>query len=92
MFLNDDDYKAVCDDFEFETLQANTDLRTTAERAAMEQISSYTRNRYDMERAFRQTGDRPQSATRTVLRQHRSVAHGAPYASEYGYRAQRVPL
>ena len=43
MFLNDDDYKAVCDDFEFETLQANTDLRLTAERAAQEQISSYTR-------------------------------------------------
>ena len=47
MFLNDDDYKAVCDDFEFETLQANTDLRLTAERAAQEQISSYTRHRYE---------------------------------------------
>lgn len=57
MFLNDDDYKAVCDDFEFETLQANTDLRLTAERAAQEQISSYTRGRYDMARAFRQTGE-----------------------------------
>ena len=56
MFLNDDDYKAVCDDFEFETLQANTDLGLTAERAAQEQISSYTRHRYDMARAFRQTG------------------------------------
>lgn len=56
MFLNDDDYNAVCDDFEFETLQANTDLRLTAERAAQEQISSYTRHRYDMARAFRQTG------------------------------------
>lgn len=57
MFLNDDDYKAVCDDFEFETLQANTDLRLTAERAAQEQISSYTRGRYDMARAFRKTGE-----------------------------------
>lgn len=57
MFLNDDDYKAVCDDFEFETLQANTDLRLTAERAAQEQISSYARGRYDMARAFRQTGE-----------------------------------
>lgn len=57
MFLTDDDYKAVCDDFEFETLQANTDLRLTAERAAQEQICSYTRARYDMARAFRQTGD-----------------------------------
>lgn len=34
MFLNDDDYKAVCDDFEFETLQANTDLRAPFARRA----------------------------------------------------------
>ena len=42
MFLNDDDYKAVCDDFEFETLQANTDLRLTAERAAQERAKTAT--------------------------------------------------
>lgn len=26
MFLTDEDYKAVCDDFEFEQLQAHTDI------------------------------------------------------------------
>lgn len=57
MFLNEDDYKAVCDDFEFETLQANTDIRLWAERAAQEQISSYTRQRYDMEQAFATEGE-----------------------------------
>ena len=90
MFLNDDDYKAVCDDFEFETLQANTDLRLTAERAAQEQISSYTRHRYDMARAFRQTGaDRnPQ----LVQCQYSPVANGSPPAAEYGHRAARKPV
>ena len=57
MFLTEDDYKGVCDDFEFETLQANSEARLTAEKAAFEQIKGYTRHRYDMEQAFRCTGD-----------------------------------
>ncbi len=57
MFLTDEDYKAVCDDFEFEQLQANTEIRQQAEKAAMERISSYTRDRYDMDKAFAQRGD-----------------------------------
>lgn len=57
MFLTDDDYKAVCDDFEFEQLQAHTDIRKQAEKAAFEKISSYTRDRYDMKKAFAQTGE-----------------------------------
>jgi len=56
MFLTVDDYKSVCDDFEFEQLCANEADRLTAERAAMEQIASYTRHRYDMERAFMAEG------------------------------------
>ena len=48
MFLTDEDYKAVCDDFEFEQLQAHTEIRKQAEAAAMEKISSYTRDRYDI--------------------------------------------
>ena len=56
MFLTDDDYKAVCDDFEFEQLQAHTDIRKQAEAAAFEQISSYTRDRYDMAKAFAKEG------------------------------------
>lgn len=57
MFLTDEDYKAVCDDFELELLQANTEIRQQAEKAAMEKISSYTRDRYDMDKAFAQQGD-----------------------------------
>lgn len=56
MFLTVDDYKSVCDDFEFEQLCANESDRLTAEKAAMEQIASYTRHRYDMERAFMAEG------------------------------------
>ena len=56
MFLTIDDYKAVCDDFEFENLQANTEIRQQAEAAAFEQISSYTRDRYDMAKAFSKEG------------------------------------
>lgn len=51
-FLTPDDYRAVCDAYEFETLEANTPIRHTAEQAAIEQISSYCRHRYDMQRAF----------------------------------------
>ena len=36
MFLTEDDYKSVCDDYEFEQLQANTAIRLTAEKAAIE--------------------------------------------------------
>lgn len=56
MFLTDEDYKAVCDDFEFEQIQANTTIRQQAEVAAMEKIASYTRDRYDMEKAFAAEG------------------------------------
>lgn len=57
MFLTDDDFKAVCDDFELEQIQANTVLRLSAERAALEQIAGYTRHRYDMRKSFDMTGD-----------------------------------
>lgn len=56
MFLTTEDYRSVCDQFEFEQLQAS-DYRETAERAALETIASYTRHRYDIDRAFAQTGD-----------------------------------
>ncbi len=55
MFLTTDDYKSVCDDFEFEQLQADQ-YRETAEQAALETIASYTRHRYDIQTAFQQTG------------------------------------
>lgn len=57
MFLTIDDYKSVCDDFEFEQVTHSEAERLTAERAAMEQIGSYTRHRYDMDKAFAAVGD-----------------------------------
>lgn len=57
MFLTVEDYKSVCDDYEMEQLSALTDDRLKAERAALEQIGSYTRHRYDMERAFAAEGE-----------------------------------
>lgn len=57
MFLTVEDYKSVCDDYEMEQLSALTDDRLAAERAALEQIGSYTRHRYDMEKAFAAEGE-----------------------------------
>ncbi len=57
MFLTVEDYRSVCDDYEMEQLSALTDDRLAAERAALEQIGSYTRHRYDMEKAFAAEGE-----------------------------------
>lgn len=57
MFLTVEDYKSVCDDYEMEQLSALTDDRLAAERAALEEIGSYTRHRYDMEKAFAAEGE-----------------------------------
>ena len=57
MFLTQDDFKSVCDDFEMEQLNVLTEDREVAEKAAIEQICSYTRSRYDMDAAFNATGD-----------------------------------
>lgn len=57
MFLTVEDYKSVCDDYEMEQLSALTEDRLAAERAALEQIGSYTRHRYDMEKAFAAKGE-----------------------------------
>lgn len=56
MFLTLDDYRAVCDDYEFKQITQNDDIRTTAEAAAMEQIGSYLRHRYDIDRALSASG------------------------------------
>ena len=56
MFLTVEDYKSVCTEFEMEQLSALTDDRLIAERSAMEQICSYTRQRYDMDKAFSAEG------------------------------------
>lgn len=57
MFLTVEDYKSVCDDFEFEQITHSPETREAAETAAMEQIASYLRSRYDIERAFAQQGE-----------------------------------
>ena len=51
-----DDYRSVCDDYEFKLITQNDDIRLTAEAAAMEQIASYLRHRYDTDRAFAAVG------------------------------------
>ena len=57
MFLTVEDYRSVCDDFEFEQITHSPETREAAETAAMEQIASYLRSRYDIERAFAQQGE-----------------------------------
>ena len=55
-FLTEDDYAAVCDEFELEQIADNDTTREQAEQAAIEQVSSYTCDRYDMDAAFAATG------------------------------------
>jgi len=58
MFLTIDDYKPVCDTRELEILQqADTLTRERGEAAAIEEISSYLRTRYDINKAFKAVGD-----------------------------------
>lgn len=56
MFITDDDYRSVCDAFELEQISRNPDTRHRAEAAALEQIASYLRSRYDIEAAFALNG------------------------------------
>lgn len=57
MFLTVDDYRPVCDQYEFEQITQNEDIRLSAEAAAVEQISSYLRHRYDTDRIFSAVGE-----------------------------------
>lgn len=55
-FLTTDDYKAVSDAQTLEVIhQSDQDNLQRAERYAMEEISAYLRNRFDMNAAFAQT-------------------------------------
>lgn len=56
MFLTLDDYRAVCDDYEFRVISQNGEVRAAAEDAALEQIASYIRHRFDTDRAFAASG------------------------------------
>lgn len=56
-FITQDDYRTVCDDYEYEQICGlDTQYRRAAESTAIEQIASYTRYRYDMQRAFAAQG------------------------------------
>ena len=55
-FLTIDDYRQVCDDYEFQQITENGAVRADAERAALEQIASYLRARYDVDRLFALSG------------------------------------
>lgn len=57
MFLTLDDYRSVCDSYEYEQISGNSEARQSAEIAALEQIASYLRSRYDIARAFEAAGD-----------------------------------
>lgn len=58
MFLNEDDYKVVCDEDELDVLtRSDAKTRQKAERVAMEEVASYLRPRYDTDKAFSVSGD-----------------------------------
>lgn len=58
MFLNEDDYKVVCDEDELDVLtRSDPAIRQKAERVAMEEVASYLRPRYDTDKAFAAEGD-----------------------------------
>ena len=58
MFLSELDYRTVCDEEELDVLtRSDTTTREKAERAAMEEVASYLRSRYDVNQAFAAEGD-----------------------------------
>lgn len=57
MFLTVEDYRSVCDTYEFEQITEDQATRMAAEAAALEEISSYLRARYDMDRVFAAYGN-----------------------------------
>lgn len=57
MLINITDFSTVCSDYEIEQLTALGEELQIAERAALEQMASYLRHRYDTEKAFSATGE-----------------------------------
>lgn len=57
MFLNQDDFSAVCDAATLDVIQQSSEeIRQRAEAYAIEEISAYLRGRYDMEAAYAAAG------------------------------------
>lgn len=58
MFLEDKDYKVVCNDETLDIItQSDEQTRHDAERSAREEVEGYLRARYDTAKAFAQTSD-----------------------------------
>ena len=59
MFLEDRDYKVVCNDDTLDIItQSDEQTRRDAERSAQEEVEGYLRARSDTAKAFAQTGDK----------------------------------
>ena len=59
MFLEDRDYKVVCNDDTLDIItQSDEQTRRDAERSAQEEVEGSLRARYDTAKAFAQTGDK----------------------------------
>ena len=59
MFLEDRDYKVVCNDDTLDIItQSDEQTRRDAERSAQEEVEGDLRARYDTAKAFAQTGDK----------------------------------
>lgn len=57
MFLTNEDYEVICDERSFDVIiRSETKIRNDAEAEAMEEVASYLRSRYDMEKAFAAEG------------------------------------
>lgn len=58
MFLTDTDYRVVAGESALKNIsQASEDIRLSAEKEAIEEISGYLRPKYDSEMVFGATGD-----------------------------------
>jgi len=58
MFITIQDYATVCDERELEVLQnADNTIRESAEKVALDEVASYLRTRYDVQKTYSQTGD-----------------------------------
>ena len=67
-YLCEQDYAAVCDEFELEQIQGNVTIRQQAEQTAMEEVASYLRDRYDINAAYARTGRRRNPKLVAVVR------------------------
>ncbi len=80
MFIEVEDYSAVCDEREFDAVQNSEATRKKAEQTAIKEVASYLRTRYDVDKIFAATGDERDEHLVTI------VVNVALY-----YLSQRLP-